>query len=178
MKFGNPVSSVTISGGTVAITAAGTLSTTGVVTSSPSTSVPASNVANVAGQVANGASTVTLLAGIAGQQILIASLIVSLGVLPAAGNSQTCSMSLQDSSSNVLAVFTAATGSNFAASNALPVAYPAVPFDLSQYQLPAGIGLKLVFANSGALGAFGYSVTLAYATVAAGGSFTGHTIHV
>lgn len=161
MKFGNPVSSVTISGGTVAITAAGTLSTTGVVTSTPSSVAPPTATVNQSANVNGGTST--LLAAISGQQFLLVSLVGTIYATNVAANE----FVMKGTDGTILVDF-----KPLSTATPTPIIFFQGSLDLGQLLLGNNVGITLAFT-----GGIQYAITLYYTQIAAGGTFTGHTIH-
>ena len=164
MKFGNPVSSVSISGGTVAITSAGTLTTSGVVTSSPTTTVPASNSKTA---TISTPTTTNLVAATVGVQVLLISVTVQLYITTIGAG--TITFSLQDTGGGHILDLQAQD-----TATVILTAVQATQFDLAQLLLGSGLGVQVVTGGS----FIACVVSLLYTTVAAGGSFTGHTVHV
>ena len=166
MKFGNPVSSVSISGGTVAITSAGTLTTSGVVTSTPSTSVPATATATAT--LPTGPATTNLVPATVGVQVLLLSIIVQLQEANPPG---TCTFSLQSTGgTHILDLQAQGT-----AAQPLLLVIQGLQYDLQELLLASGLGVQVV--TTGAALSVSCVVSLFYTTVAAGGSFAGHTVH-
>lgn len=165
MKFGNPVSSVTISGGTVAITAAGTLSTTGVVTSVPSATVPPTTVAAA---TAGPGATAQLIANATGTNFYILSQLVisvydagGLGGVPGLWTVQ-----LTGASSTVLATFALPNTAGNNINTVIPMnGFPTPPL--------CGISITSPPANAGTQ----IAVSAYYTpSASAGSTFSGHVI--